>query len=509
MKEKRLLFAIGEIDDAFIQELTDGYEVKNPMRVRRAWLVAAIVAALLVLLGCAAYILRMQDLVLGQGEVIETEDWISLQGFVGSNNYQAAKEWFEFQQTYDPEGEIMQSLSNEEMIMPEAYWSYQAYTPEMTAKIDEICQRYGLNTLGMPKMGDSMDHFYDILKINRILRENADAEIGLDYYYRSGTFMLHGKTVLAGGKTVEFQYRCVMKTDFDGVFLNVGNIEDYDQWVYTTADGTEVLLAIGEDKSLMIVDREAYFVTVNIPESLISDEEIGDQPMNREAMEAFAEIFDFSYCPKPVSDADWETVLNEPTPEEKEAELSSVGGEGYASRVQYLMENASRPEMLDYAMLDLNGDGSEELLIARRGRICYLYTMDGGAVTDLLWYPVARNIYHYGWEETGLYTGPSYMVLCEGNTVACVYEETGDGGIRQQIWKFAVPVDGEMVWMEEIGMDLNGGDPLYYEFTEEEGSHVGYNNVCSPITEERFGDILDSYIRVEVEWTPLSEYPAE
>ena len=86
MREMRLLNAIGKVDDQYIQELTVGYVKQSRLPIKRVWLVAAIVAAMLVLLGCAAYILRMQELKLGEGEVIVTEDWISLQGFVGSNN---------------------------------------------------------------------------------------------------------------------------------------------------------------------------------------------------------------------------------------------------------------------------------------------------------------------------------------------------------------------------------------------------------------------------------------
>ena len=522
MKQKRILYALGNVRDQYIEEMLESGGAAPRRPVKRVWLIAAVVAAVLLLAGCAAYMLSLYDLKMGTGDVPEanypevTQDFISLQGFAGSSGYQAAKEWYEFRQTYDPDGKILQSLSNKETMMPEEYWSYSAYTPEMTAKVDEICEKYSLNKQGMAKLFDSEKHFYETLKIERIIRENAaEVTISPEYFYKTGSFLLSCDTTLTGADApwvypIEYQYRCVMKSDFDEVYLNVGDIESYDQWTYTTQDGTQVLLALGPEKALVIVDMENAFVTMNILNPRVGDILLGEQMMTREAMEAFADTFDFSYVPQPLSDDEWEAVQEQQTPrveayEAKKGEaLKSIGGESYAGRVQYLLDNAPRPELLNYALLDIDGDGAEELLIARGKKIVCIYTVDGDMTANLLEWPVGIYSYNQLWEETGLHMSPSYMYLCEGNAVACVYQE--NDGLEH--YHFAVPVEGEMVWTEEIVRDWK--NTVFYEYTMEEGSNKGYNDICTPITEERYWEILGSYVPVkDMEWKALREYPLE
>ena len=523
MKEKRILDVLGKIDDRYVEELlAPGQAVSRRRPVKRLWLIAAVVAAMVFLMGCAVYVLNLEGMLVFRGSYTEdtgetfAADTISLQGFVDSSNYQAAMEWLEFQQTYDPDLEIMKSLSNEEMEMPLEYYSYNCYTTEMTDKIDEICEKYGLNKQGMPVFGTTTGQLFDAIRIEGILAETeAETKLSPEYYYQTGTFSLSCETVLTGEDSpwvypIEYQYRCVMKSDFDEVFLNIGDLESYEQWTYTTADGTQVLLALSPDKALVIVDMENAFVTMNILNPRVGDILYGEQMMSREALEAFADTFDFSFVPQPVSDEDWEAVQERMTDreqayleKEKEA-LKSIGGESYAGRVRYLLDNAPRPELLNYALLDIDGDGAEELLIAREKKIVCIYTVDGDMTANLLEWPVGVYSYNQLWEETGMHLSPSYMYLCEGNAIACVYQE-GDG---LEHYHFAVPADGEMVWMEEIVRDWE--NTAFYEYTMEEGSNKGYNDICTPISEERYWEILGSYVPVKnMEWTPLSEYPME
>lgn len=520
MKAKRILNVLGSVDDQYIAEMYEEQKAEPKRRpVKKVWLIAAIVAVMLLLVGCVAYVLSLNDLKLRDDRYTALEmesdkfNTVSLQGFMGTPSYQAAQEWLDFEASYDPDGEIRQSLSNEEMIMPDEYWSYNCYTPEMTAKVDEICEKYGLNKQGPIVTGQSLEQFYETLKIDGILRENVEAEVEISpqYLYKTGTFMLSCETKLTGedspwNYSIEYSLYSVMKTDFDDVFLNVGDIETYDQSEYTTWNGMQVLLARSSDKALVFVDNGTAFISINIKNPRGGDEVYGEQMMPWEALEAFADTFDFSFEPQPVGDAEWEALQERPEPEEHEEALNSIGGESYVGLVQYLLENASRPEMLGYALLDIDGDGAEELLIARGQHICCIYTMEGDLTANLLEYPVGRYIYSFLWEEDGMYTSPSPMYLCEGNAVACIYKDLNTNRV---IYHFAVPVDGEMVWKEEIAWEQNKADASYYEYTMEEGSNKGYNDICTPISEERYNEILSSYVRVKLEWTPLSEYPMD
>ena len=76
----------------------------------KIWLIAAIIAAMVFLMGCAWIILRMQDMKLGDEtlyyDVFDDEGFVGREpvemevltfaGVKGSPSYQAAKEWFDF-----------------------------------------------------------------------------------------------------------------------------------------------------------------------------------------------------------------------------------------------------------------------------------------------------------------------------------------------------------------------------------------------------------------------------
>ena len=101
--------------------VADKEEQKRTARptIRRPLLIAALIAMLLLLVGCAvAYVLSIQDMKVGEqqeiyqdfsadgreylGEKTVTQQVLTLAGIKGSPSYQAAQEWFDFKQEYDP-----------------------------------------------------------------------------------------------------------------------------------------------------------------------------------------------------------------------------------------------------------------------------------------------------------------------------------------------------------------------------------------------------------------------
>ena len=110
--------------------------------------------------------MRMDALILGKESDTTGElDKISLQGFAGSPNYQAAKEWMDFLDSYDVDKAILNSLSNEEVnSFSDEYYSYTCYTDEMAKKIDEICRKYGLQKQGTPQHEQSWDNICHALQ---------------------------------------------------------------------------------------------------------------------------------------------------------------------------------------------------------------------------------------------------------------------------------------------------------------------------------------------------------
>ena len=324
MKSMDLLETIGSIRDKYILE-THSQAVATKKRIppRRLFLIAAIIALMLVLVGCVTYILGLKDMYLGEYtydagfDETGVSTSISLQGYVGTPNYQAAKEWQDYLSTCDPnDPDVIPGYES-----PMEYMSYLCYTPEMETKIDEICNKHGLQILGPTYLTDNPMRMFTDLGINNIIADGTVALVDFDggaYYYRDGTFQLPGITTLTWEGNpwpypVTYDYRCVMKTAFDGVCLNVGDLNQYDEWTYTVKDGTEVLLARSEEKALIIADLPTHFVTVNI----LKPNDGAPNPMDRKALEAIADTFRFDYMPqKPDPDAlvepEWFTEATEP-----------------------------------------------------------------------------------------------------------------------------------------------------------------------------------------------------
>ena len=310
MKSMDLLETIGSIRDKYILEAHSRTATpKKRIPSKRLFLIAAILALMLLLVGCVAYILGLKDVYVGEytydagfGET-GVSNSISLQGYVGTPNYQAAKEWNDYISTCDP-GDPDVILGYESHM---EYMAYLCYTPDMEAKIDEICDKYGLQILGPTHLTDNPMRMFTDLGIDNIIADGTVALVDFDggaYYYRDGTFQLPGITTLTWEGNpwpypVTYDYRCVMKTAFDGVCLNVGDLNQYDEWTYTVKDGTEVLLALSEEKALIIADLPTHFITVNI----LKPNDGLQASMDHSALEAIADTFRFAYTPcKPDTD---------------------------------------------------------------------------------------------------------------------------------------------------------------------------------------------------------------
>lgn len=315
MTSMELIELIGDVDDRYVLEIYNDFSPhKKHIPFKRAFLIAALITLLLLLVGCVAVLMKLQDVKIGRftdtypngkGKNIEiTSDYISLQGFMGSVNYQAAQEWMEFEKSYLDE-KLLKNLSISDYQAPAEYRAYSCYTKEMQEKIDEICVKYELELLGELYLEEHEENLFDILGIHGITSEDSNAKISLEatYYCQDGTFSLNGATKLhEKEKTwpypIEYQYRCVMKKSFDGVFLTIGNVENYKQWNYTLRDGTEVLLALSENKALMIADKEDYFVTINVLNPSYTNEFHETLQMKKRDMEAFADTFTFDFVPQ-------------------------------------------------------------------------------------------------------------------------------------------------------------------------------------------------------------------
>ena len=162
MNGKELLTALGTINPRYYDEAENASLASRKVPLRKTLLVAAIIAMTLLLVGCAVvYALRLQDMSIGKetytqdygadgqkiAPVEKTRDVMTLYGHSGDSIQQALTEWFDFQNTYDPDGALMDNDPDHPEISNQYEYTYGCYTPEMVAKVDEIAAKYGLRLL--------------------------------------------------------------------------------------------------------------------------------------------------------------------------------------------------------------------------------------------------------------------------------------------------------------------------------------------------------------------------
>ena len=258
MNGRDIILGLNYIGEDFIEEAENARfpfqaNQKNTHRkIHRPLLIAAIIALALLLVGCGAIIaMRLQQLTIREktagissetGFRGEEINLISIQGFMGTDSYAAFREWQDFLSTYDPDKRIL--YANHDFQAPEAYFSYGCYSQEMIDKIDEICKKHHLQPLGKPWFFDRGEDVFDAVGIESVFSEKAlpGLESISGYCYADGTFDIEGTLELRGeqNELVSYSLRSVRKTSFDGMPRNIGDVDAYDQWNYTMADGTPV-----------------------------------------------------------------------------------------------------------------------------------------------------------------------------------------------------------------------------------------------------------------------------
>ncbi len=363
MNGKDLLTGLSYIDPKHIAE-AENATYSPHKRIKSPLLIAAIVCMTVLLMGSAIITLRLQDMSIDVPAY--TDYWgdertlFSMQGLQGSKNYAAAQEWQQFLHTYDPDKSIL--YANNDFQAPDAYASYSCYSQEMVDKLNEISRKYGLDLLGVPWLYRKVDHVFEAVGIESIFTDKVitQGHTISGYCFRDGTFEIEGDFRLTGtwDRDVGFSFRSVQKTSFDGVIGSIGDLDDYDQWAYTMDDGTEALLVLrksnGEKskEGWVIVDKEACFVVASASGPLVDI--FGGIPNDKAFMEAFCEAFNFTYT---VRQVDSEIAYQLECEEEPHT---------YGQWIEYLLTDPEQSKVypgLTYALLDINDDGQEELLL--------------------------------------------------------------------------------------------------------------------------------------------------
>lgn len=261
--------------------------------------VTVLVAVLCLLLACGATAMAtnlfgLRDLIIapeaevGPEDDPQTADIISMQGYYDSPEAQAAAEWQEFYDSYVP----TLNLDNSIFAPGTAYTNYGVYDQTMADKLDELTEKYNL------RLYTTQTDLFDRENLNDIMGGtflSGDCTFFWGYCFDDGTLQFEGDCAMDSG-TLDFQFRRSQKGTFSDVVLNIGHAAEYEQWQHTTQSGVTVMLALGEQKSLIFADLPECFVCVNGLAGTDGGLLYDDLHITKADLESMADCFDWTLC---------------------------------------------------------------------------------------------------------------------------------------------------------------------------------------------------------------------
>ena len=279
--------------------------MKPKKRFSKNFVMLAAVIALLAALSTVAVatdLFGLQSLLLGRQDVtmpldpdtgegsVQTVDMIGLSGYLDTPESRALAEWQAFLNGYDVEG-AAQAADEDGTRVDETYSLYQVYNQEMADRLDEIVENYGLTL--HTNMAVILPEEWSAVVGEFTLEGNSTYS---GYIYEDGTFAYDGDAVIPDYGLVDYQFRRSVKGSFNEVVLNITDVSQYREWVYETACGQTVTLALGPGKGLILADLRDSFVTVNVLAGTETDPDdiFSSGPISAEDLEALADSFDFT-----------------------------------------------------------------------------------------------------------------------------------------------------------------------------------------------------------------------
>lgn len=498
MTGKDLLTAMSGIDGRYIEEAAPAAAPKT-RSLRRPLLVAAAIAAALLLVGCGiVYALRLQDMSIGKasytqrfddkGKAIDpvekSLDIITPYGRSGDAIQQALKEWYEFQESYDPDYLLATNEPDIPSIPNQYEYTYGCYTQEMVDKVDEIAAKYDLKLLEewIPFQRYQSDIFLEETGIQSLLLPDSGAQItGMaGMLYPPYNFSMEFNLVTENAGTLMTSYGYARKDYFPRAFPGGMDIDAYEQWDHTTPGGTKLLLALNsKGQGEIIAEQENAMIMISIDGNRATSHTNypdASEVMTKAELESIADQFDYSIQPKEVDRAVVEEKLAV-AEEAYQAEHAYVP-ETYADFSDYLKKSVYIPdESRQYAFSDLTGDGVDELLLGRDGAFFYWLSMENGEVVE--------NVY-----------GDTY--LCKGNILE--QYEAPDMYWDIERHTYVKPENGgygdKIVAVERVGNQ-------WYR------SYDIYERDKTEISQDEAAAIMAKYPRIQLDWKPLMDYPLD
>ena len=418
---------------------------------QRWWTIIPAAAALVAVVLLGIFVLGRTDKTPPSMSNVPTEP-LTLESLQSSANYKASMEIKDYVQSYNATGDVDETLS-------EAYRAYGCRNTEMAQKVDEICTKYGLNKVGNGISPDTTEEMFTALNVRSMVRDsgNGDVTTSNPSYSADGNFEFWGATTVSGvDYAIEYRAYRAMKQTLSTAYWEIENTSDYQWSNYVTTAGTDVLIAVGQSNSLVLTDTGDSVVVI-----VVMNATTGDTQTGKAALEAFANTFDLSLAPR-TRNAPVETTA--PTesgtaiPEAYQPVIAKYvtaltehwGGEACSNAdISLLVSYATSPSELGYALLDLDNDGTDELIIANdaeRQVIYDLYSLVDGKLVHVF----------TGWDRNSYELREGYRILNIGSNGAAsadyVYCHLSNGQlVTDSLIRFDAATDPDHPWFRGTG----------------------------------------------------------
>ena len=341
-------------------------------RIRRPFLLAAVIALLLLLVGCAAvYVLKMEHVKISSGtdqrdyslvdgvyvkdpHTVDTTT-LSMAGLKGSNAYKACADFYAY------ETELRASAS--------ASGDWAGYDDAINAKAQELAEQYGLKPEGQPLTFRTTRNLCNALGVERFVRNSQDVSIDVDQGFcrDSGNFFVLLRFAFPEDQGYEVTYTsgALYWNRQDTFSRDYFTLEDRGDWVernYTTSAGNTVLILTSpsQERGYIICDRGDALMTVWLdvnPELLSEDAGVVSAEylhMTDKQLDIVADALDFAIQPNVPTQADVDAQAAPPqeaTQNGYTLKLKSVETDGYVARV---VVGVTAPEDVDIESLNIS-----------------------------------------------------------------------------------------------------------------------------------------------------------
>ena len=470
------------------QELRSGQRKQlRMMHRRRIFLIAAVISLLLLLVGCAAVLIGLQKIHLGQMEFSDLlwqegqpfeRDVLSLNGYVDSPEYRASQEWLAFENSYDKDRVLLQNADSDDYELPQDYYAYLCYTQEMQDKIDEICGKYSLKLAGSIYFPEKAEQVLEAVAVPSLENTAGGETLILDgggRFYRSGSFRLdgclqHRFADRTGVDTVSFSYSCNKKGVFFTSYITTEDINTFDVWEYTAWDGTPLLLAQNKARGLILTETRDCFISVVLYFSLGEAIEVNN-PSLRKDLEEIADAFAYDIQPR-EPDVQW---LQYPNIVISQMEAYQTYDSYFANWLPGSVGSEAYSPDYQQKFVDLDEDGTDEMLIwnTRTGVVYEVVTRVDGELQCIY----SGDIF--------LTEDSTRMYLCQGNTL-----EKDCGALQgKQLSEYYRMKDKQLLPVEVV---MEGNDSKFY-WSESGGAS---SLMWKEISEAEYNAVRAQYVRI-------------